>query len=305
MRHSIYNLMSFNKYKIGFMKTYRQKFIILAFLCICLIQQVYTQSSTSDSSFHPYHVNYWVTGTIIGVGMSANYLGVGLVFHKIELSQLEIQALNKSTINNIDSWAFKQDPSKMATFASYSDYFLASTVVLPVFLMFDKQIRRDWVDVLLMYVETMSITPNIYEWSPLGVNFQNRIRPIAYYDQLTYDQRKSANNRNSFYSGHTAVVAASTFFLVKVYSDYNPGIGDNKYLLYGAALIPPLIEGYYRVKAIAHFPSDVLVGIGVGAFCGIIIPELHRFQDKNISLGLYSSSIATGLAVKWQPDFLK
>jgi membrane-associated phospholipid phosphatase len=171
--------------------------------------------------------------------------------------------------------------------------------------MFDKQIRQDWFDVLLMYVETMSITPNIYEWSPLGVNFQNRIRPIAYYDQLTYDQRKSANNRNSFYSGHTAVVAASTFFMVKVYSDYNPEIRNNKYLLYGAATILPLIEGYYRVKAIAHFPSDVLVGIGVGALCGILIPEFHRFHDKNISLGLYSSSVATGIAIKWQPDFLK
>jgi hypothetical protein len=287
------------------MKTYRRRFIILAFLGVCLAQQVYPQSSASDSSFHPYHVNYWVTGTIIGVGMSANYLGVGLVFHKIELSQLEIQALNKSTINNIDSWAFKQDPSKMQTFASYSDYFLAFTVVLPVSLMFDNQIRQDWLDVLLMYVETMSITPNIYEWSPLGVNFQNRIRPIAYYDQLTYDQRKSANNRNSFYSGHEAVVTASTFFLAKVYSDYNPGMGNNKYLLYAAATLPPIIEGYFRVKAIAHFPSDVMVGMGVGALCGILIPELHRFHNKNISLGLYSSSIATGIAIKWQPDFLK
>ncbi len=287
------------------MKTYRHKFIILVFFGVCLVQQVCPQSSASDSSFHPYHVNYLVTGTIIGVGLSANYLGEGLIFRKSELSPIEIQALNKSVMNGIDSWAFKQDPAKKETFASYSDYVLATTVVLPVFLMFDKQIKQDWNDVLLMYVETMSITPNIYEWSPLGVNFQNRIRPIAYYDQLTYDQRKSANNRNSFYSGHTAVVAASSFFMVKVYCDYNPGIGNKKYLLYSAATILPLLEGYLRVKALAHFPSDVLVGIGVGALCGILIPELHHFQDKNISLGLYSSSAATGIALKWQPDFLK
>jgi membrane-associated phospholipid phosphatase len=280
-------------------------FIIFLLAVIGMVKPMYSQSPIKETTFHPYHVNYWVTGTIIGVGMSANYLGVGLVFHKVELSRLEIQALNKDIFNGIDSWAFKQDPSKMAEFAKYSDYAVASTVVLPVFLMFDKQIKQDWFDVLLMYVETMSITPNIYEWSPLGVNFQNRIRPLAYYDQLTYDERKSANNRNSFYSGHTAVVAASAFFMVKVYSDYNPGIGDNKYLLYGAATIPPLIEGYFRVKALAHFPSDVMVGIGIGALCGIIIPELHRFQDKNISLGLYSSSVATGIAIKWHPDFGK
>jgi membrane-associated phospholipid phosphatase len=287
------------------MKTYRRTVIILAFLGICLVQQAYPQSSARDSLFHPYHVNYWVTGTIVGVGLSTNYLGVARVFHKEELSRLEIQALNKGIINSIDSWALKQDPSKMDAFAKYSDYAVVSTVVLPAFLMFDKQIRQDWLDVLLMYMETMSITPNIYEWSPLGVTFQNRIRPVAYYDQLTYDQRKSGDNRNSFYSGHVAVVAASTFFMAKVYSDYNPGIGDNKYLLYGAATIPPLIMGYFRVKGLRHFPSDVMVGLGVGALCGIVIPELHRFQDKNISLGLYSSSEGTGIAIRWQPNFLK
>jgi hypothetical protein len=280
-------------------------FIIFSLAVIGMVKPMYSQSPERDTTFHPYHVHYWVTGTIIGVGMSANYLGVGLVFHKAELSRLEIQALNKDIFNGIDSWALHQDPSKMSEFAKYSDYGVAVTVVLPVFLMLDKQIEQDWFDVLLMYVETMSITPNIYEWSPLGVNFQNRIRPEAYYDQLTYDQRKSANNRNSFYSGHEAVVTASTFFMAKVYSDYNPGIGDNKYLLYAAATIPPLIEGYFRVKSLAHFPSDVMVGMGVGALCGILIPELHRFHDKNISLGLYSSSIATGIAIKWQPDFVK
>ena len=128
---------------------------------------------------------------------------------------------------------------------------------------------------------------------------------MAYYDQLTYDQRKSGSNRNSFYSGHDAVVSASTFFMAKVYCDYNPGIGNNKYFLYAAATIPPLDMGYFRVKALAHFPSDVLVGLGVGAVCGFVIPELHRLQDKNFSLGLYSSSEGTGITMKWQTNFLK
>jgi membrane-associated phospholipid phosphatase len=287
------------------MKTLRRSFIILAFLGICSAQQVYPQSSARDSTFRPYRVNYWVTGSIIGVGLTTNYLGVTRIFHKEELSRLEIEALNKNIIYSIDNWALTQDPSRKQVFANYSDYAVVSTVVLPVFLLFDKKISKDWFDVLLMYVETMSITPNIYEWSPLGPTFQNRIRPLAYYDQLTYDQRKSGGNRNSFYSGHDAVVAASTFFMVKVYSDYNPEIGNTKYLLYGAATIPPLLMGYFRVKALAHFPSDVLVGLGVGALCGFIIPELHRFQDKNISLGLYSSAEGTGITLKWQPEFLR
>lgn len=291
--------------EVGIMTTVRRRFIVLACIALCLAQQVYPQSSASDSSIHPYRVNYWVTGSLIGVGLTTNYLGVTRIFHKQDLSALELQSLNRDIFYSIDNWAMQQDPSRKDVFANYSDYAVVATVVLPVFLMFDKQISHDWVDVLLMYVETMSITPNIYEWSPLGPTFQNRIRPLAYYDQLTIEQRRSGGNRNSFYSGHDAVVAASAYFMAKVYIDYHPEIGANKYLLYGAAAIPPLIMGYFRVKALAHFPSDVLVGLGVGAMCGIVIPELHRFKDDHLSLGLYSSAEGTGLTIKWQPDFLK
>jgi len=287
------------------MKNYRIKFIILTFLSICLIEQLNAQSTAKDSSFHPYGVNYWVTFPIIGVGLVTNYLGIPKVLYKDEVSQKEIDALNRDILNGFDKWALRQDPSQRSSYENYSDYTIAVSVVLPAFLMFDKRISKDWFDVLLMYMETMSITPNIYEWSFLGPTFQNRFRPMTYYEQLSYEEKKPGNNRNSFYSGHVATVAASTFFMVKVYSDYNPEIGNNKYLLYGAATVPPLILGYFRVRALKHFPSDVLVGLGVGALVGIVIPEFHRLNNKNISLGLYSSFESTGIAIKWQPDFLK
>lgn len=287
------------------MKTSQLKFFILAIFCFCLGKQVHAESPASDSSFHPYKVNYWVSGSICGVGVVTNFIGIPRVLGKDEVSPAELLALNRGVINSIDSWALKQDPTKVDAFENYSTYTLAVGLALPAFLMFDKQIKRDWSDALLMYMETMTITINIFEWSFLGPSFQNKFRPITYYDQLTYDQRNSGSYRNSFYSGHVATLAASTFFMAKVYSDYNPGIGDNKYLLYGAATIPPLILGYCRVAGLMHFPSDVMVGIGVGALVGIIVPELHRLEGKNISLGLYSSPEATGIAMKWQTNFSK
>lgn len=287
------------------MKNNQIKYIILVILGMFLVNQVYPKTNTSDTSFHPYHVNYWVTVPIIGIGLTTNYIGIPKVLNKDEITVTELQALNKDIINGIDSWALKQDPSSMDAFENYSDYTIAAVVVLPALLMFDKQIRHDWADILLMYMETMSITPNIYEWSFLGPTFQNRFRPVTYYEQLTNDVRKAGNNRNSFYSGHVASVAASTFFMVKVYCDYNPEIGNNKYLLYAAATVPPLILGYFRIRALKHFPSDVMVGLGVGALCGILIPEFHRIEEKKIKLGLFSSPEATGITLYWQPDFLK
>lgn len=279
--------------------------IIISLVISGLMNPLYPQSVLSDSSFHPYHVNYWVTGSIIGIGAVANILGIPQSQNKNEISQSEIQALNPNIINGIDSWALKQDPSKMSAFENYSQYALVSSVVLPVFLLFDKRINHDWFNVMLMYAETMSITVNIYEWSFLGPAFQNKFRPVVYYNQLTYDQRKAGVNRNSFYSGHVAVAAAATFFMAKVFCDYNPGIGNNKYLVYGAAAIPPLILGYIRVKSLMHFPSDIMVGLGVGALVGILIPEFHRISNEKVSLDVYSSLEGTGISMRWQPNFLK
>ncbi len=287
------------------MKTYRGALTILLLFCLGLVERAYPQPLSNDPPYHPYIVHYWVSGSIIGVGAVANFFGIPQSLNKKEISPSEIQALNRDYINGIDNWALRGDPTKIATFENYSNYTIAASVLLPGFLLLDTQIKRDWLDVLLMYAETMSIAPNIYEWTPLGPTFQNKFRPLTYYDQLTYNQKKSGENRNSFYSGHVATVAASTFFMVKVYSDYNPEVGNNKYLLYGAATVPPLILGYFRVKGLKHFPSDVMVGLGMGALIGIIVPELHRVQNKSLSFGLYSSYEATGIAITWQPDMFE
>jgi membrane-associated phospholipid phosphatase len=154
-------------------------------------------------------------------------------------------------------------------------------------------------------MQTQTITNNLYLYSPFGATFQNRLRPIVYYTAVDTADRTSSINRNSLYSGHVAAVSAASFFTAKIYCDYHPELGYNKYLVYGAAAVPPLIMSYFRLRALEHFPTDVLVGFGVGALYGILIPELHRLQDKNISLGLYSSSEGTGIFITWQPDFLK
>jgi membrane-associated phospholipid phosphatase len=264
------------------MRTLRYRFILISFLCLGLAIPGQPQSAASGSSPHPYHTNYWITGTVCGVGVLGNYLGIANLKRKYELSLQEIQALNKATVNGIDTWAFQKDLSKRLVYGKYSDYGLLSSIALPVFLMFDRRIRRDWFGLAFMYIETMTITTNIYEWSFLGPNFQNRIRPLAYDDRLTYEERKAANNRNSFYSGHVASAAASSFFMAKVYCDNHPGLGNDKYLLYGAALIPPLIVGFFRMKALKHFPSDIIVGLGVGALCGLLVPEFHRTKDPRV-----------------------
>jgi len=64
--------------------------------------------------------------------------------------------------------------------------------------------------------------------------------------------------------------------MAKVYSDYHPELGNKKYWLFAAAAIPPSLVGYYRFKAMKHFPTDIMAGVVAGAACGILIPHIHK-----------------------------
>jgi len=282
------------------------KGIIISLIAICMVKPLYSQSSLRDTTFHPYHVNCWVTGGIFIVGVPLIMIGAPLVADKSSLTKAEIDALDRNNFTAIDRWALRLDPSKMGYYANLSDNVLAGIIMLPALTLFDHHIRQDWLDVAMMYAETQIIVNNIYLYSPFGPLFQNRLRPAVYYDALgTSGARMTSWNRSSFYSGHVASAAAASFFTAKILCDYYPGLGWKKYLLYGAAAIPPLVEGYLRMKALDHFPSDILVGLGVGAICGIVIPEIHRIKMENVSMGLYSSFEGTGIRFTWQPEFGK
>jgi membrane-associated phospholipid phosphatase len=287
------------------MKNYKSKLIVLTLIFICLVKQSYPQSSSSDSSFHPYHVNYWVTGSIILGGITLEKIGVSWITNKSQITIGELQNLNRNDITSIDSWALNFDPSKRVKYENLSNQLQTALVFLPFATLIDPAIRKDWLDVLLMYLQTQAITNNFYLYSPFGATFQNRFRPVVYYDAVDIGKRTEPNNRNSLYSGHVAAAAEASFFTAKIFCDYHPELGMNKYFVYAAASVPPLIMSYFRLRALAHFPTDIMVGFSIGALCGILVPEFHRTNDKNISFNLYSSIEATGIAMKWQPGFLK
>jgi len=290
------------KYGMNFSRKLRIMCIKLAVLGT--VESLYAQPSVMDTTFHPYHVNYWITSGVLIGGIAAEKIGVPWIQNKTPLANAELQTLDRNNLTGIDRWALQQDPSNMDYYVQLSDNVLAAIVALPALTMLDRNVRRDWLDVVLMYAETQIITNNLYLYTPIGPTFQNRLRPVVYYDALgTSEVRMRGANRNSLYSGHVASAAAASFFTAKIFCDYHPELGWKKFLVYGAAAVPPLVLSYIRVKALAHFPSDLLVGIGVGALCGIIIPEIHRIGVENTSLGVYSSPEGTGLSLKWQPDF--
>ena len=283
-------------------------------LLILLVFSVNAYCQTADSAAKKnvrrkiYHVNYPVTGGIIAVGMVSDYFAISRLKRKPKITAEELKFINsdqqKNLINSIDRWALKQDFADRDLYTKVSDYGEIVIFALPSLLIIDKNIRRDWLDLLLMYVEGHTITFSFYNYSPLGPTFINRCRPFVYYPELTDDYRMNNNNsRNSFFSGHVGSCAYSTFFMAKVYCDYHPDLGAKKILLYLAASVPPLFIAYARIKSLAHFPSDVAVGFGLGALIGIVVPALHKVSySKYLSVGLSTSPDEVGLSVRWKLD---
>jgi len=270
-------------------------FVLSVFL---FCQTAFGQTNDSIPRTKIYHVNRITGSIIIAGGLATDYPAIGRIKGKPDLTTAEIGALNPGIINPLDRWALHLNSSNYLFYSKLSDDIEPPLfIVLPAVLGFDKKIRKDWLDLFFMYCEGHVITFTFYNYSWLGPTYQDRYRPVAYYTDLSLSTRMSGNNRNSAYSGHTASVAYTTFFMTKVYCDYNPDA--NKLLLYSAALVPPLAMGYLRVRALAHFPSDDITGLTVGSVIGIVLPELHKMKCKNISLGMMNIPGATELNVCW------
>ncbi len=252
---------------------------------------------------HLYRMNYWASGAFSVAATAANVWAIpNLIKAKKDITDAELAGLNRSSFNSFERWAFEQDPSKAEQLDKGSDYVLQGIIASTALLALDKAIRKDALRLMMMYVETHAVTFTLYNFSFFGPAFQNKYRPIVYYDQLPKEARNGGNNTNSMYSGHTASAAAATFFMAKVYNDYHPEFSSGKkYLLYGLASIPPLLEGYYRMAALKHFPSDILIGFLIGATCGVAVPEMHRFKRQAIRFGLASTPVGPGLSFTWKP----
>ena len=146
------------------------------------------------------------------------------------------------------------------------------SIILPILLIADKNIRKDWKNVLLIYVEAGIVFANAY--SMHGAQFVKRYRPFHYNERVADDEKPGNFRSNSFFSGNTATAATATFFMEKAYSDYSPD--KNNFLIYGLAAFLPELVGYFRYKMFQHFSSDIIVGFAIGTVGGILIPHLPK-----------------------------
>jgi membrane-associated phospholipid phosphatase len=227
-----------------------------------------------------YKVNYRIETPLTAVLHIGNYFGFRSLRNKEDLGINEIKALDKNDVWAIDRIALNQTTEQRLRAHNTSDWGLNSSFFLPLFLFLENDIRSEWMDITLMYLEAHGVNSQVYVWG--GPRFIKRIRPFVYYEKIPDNLKMENGATDAWFSGHVSSTATSSFFTAKVYCDFHPELGAKKWLLYGAAVIPPAFVAYYRVRALKHFPTDVFVGAVVGAAFGILGPELHKINyDKH------------------------
>ncbi|MBX2875803.1 MAG: hypothetical protein KTR30_27030, partial [Saprospiraceae bacterium] len=166
---------------------FRIPFLMAATLLLPLLG--FGQPIAIDSSAKVYQVNRLLSLGIFTAGTLGNTVGLQRLRDKPDIPLTTLNGLNRDKLWGIDRAALKVDPLKKDRAAKISDQYLYSSLLLPVALFLDKDIRKDWLDIALLYGETQMLASNFYTWGPLGPTFIQRFRPAVYFEELPLAER--------------------------------------------------------------------------------------------------------------------
>ena len=252
---------------------------IKVFIALVILLLLFNPGNLTESQAQVvYRLNWAKEVFISGSGIAIGILGKNLNQDLMPLSEEEIANLSRLEVNKFDrsaTYLYSGNARRM------SDVLVACSVILPLSLFTQTEIRQDWETVGAMYLETMLFSNVVPLISKGRVK---RIRPYVYNDNVPLEEKLDKNALRSFYSGHTTNAFASAVFVSTVYGRYYPQSRYKPYIWVGSLSLASLV-GYLRYKAGKHFPSDILTGAAVGSTIGFIIPYVHRIgKSKNISL---------------------
>jgi len=129
-----------------------------------------------------YKVNPLIDASITIAATVTNYYGLRVVDRKSPLDSTEISLLDANDINAFDRSATQQDASYIYRAWEISDIGMRGSLLLPLLLVLDKEIRQDWAPVLLLFLQSEAVIGNLFSWG--AAIHIDRIRPLVYHPEL-------------------------------------------------------------------------------------------------------------------------
>jgi len=146
----------------------------------------------------------------------------------------------------------------------------------------------------MMYAESLSLTLALTDITKMAVR---RPRPLAYTQQAALNAQCKVNGtptyacptiantdtQLSFFSGHaalTAAMAATATYLAFVRAPRSP----RPWITLAAGVLLTAFVSVERVRAGAHFPTDVIAGSLFGAAVGVLVPHYHRRKEESLGV---------------------
>jgi membrane-associated phospholipid phosphatase len=273
-----------------------KKIIVCLLLCVCISSKGFSQDTSlsvkdtllsvnepvqSDSLLlHPpmlkkepvYKLKLAIDLPVTIILDATTLYGFSKIYNKPRLTNEELASLNPKNVNRFDRSAIKHFDNGASR---VGDFLFYGSQPLPLLLLLDKRMRKDFPKLVTLYLETMGVTGIIYV---SAVHFGDRYRPYAYNPKAPIEFRTRGGARNSFYAGHPALVGTASFFMATVLSDYHPE-WKNKWILYTVAGAMTAGTATARYLGGRHFPTDLLIGVTLGPLSGILIPHIHRNKD--------------------------
>lgn len=247
--------------------------LLLSVLAVMLLLPGALESSRLSAQQRSPYVLRATTGIAFGgAGVASYVLGERASARMEVLTPEQIARLDAREVWAIDRLATRQGSAFAKT---VSDASLYGAVLLPSLFLLNDRSRRHGDDVGLIYAQVLSLN---YGLTSLVKNTTQRPRPYVYDSSISLTRKQSRDARRSFFSGHTSMTAASTFFTARVYSDFYPDAAAKPWVWTGAIVLPA-VTGATRVLAGKHYLTDVLVGYAVGAGIGLLVPELQRRKE--------------------------
>ncbi len=245
-------------------------------LIFLLIFSFFIQSFAQQKD-SPYQTDFLKDGIGLTAGVGLTAVGVLIIQNKDDLTRTELASLSKDDIWAFDRWSAGYSSEK-ADDLSYIPFF--GSFAMPLALLLNQNERSHAGQISVLYIQTMATTGALYT---ITAGLVQRSRPLVYDESIPIEDRLASKEQRSFFAGHTAATAAATFFVAKVFNDFNPDSPLRPYVWAFAAAVPAYV-GYLRLKAGKHFLSDNIIGFAVGAASGILIPEIHKKENKNLQI---------------------